>query len=206
MTRPMPPVHLTGLEGAMDSSRFEVATDLLEWLTSTFIVDGATLENPDHSHLRMASIGVLWTNAPNAARGRTVVGQAEFRPPAGVGAKWARARAECQIIGWFGAPPDFLLTFYADYAAKCSDAEFCALVEHELYHCGQARDGFGAPRFTKAGLPVFELRGHDVEQFTGVVRRYGADAAHVAAFVAAASLTADVPADRIAHACGTCVG
>lgn len=37
-----------------------------------------------------------------------------------------------------------LLTFEAEYAASCSDAEFMALVEHELYHAGQERDVFGA--------------------------------------------------------------
>nr|WP_271894430.1 putative metallopeptidase [Phyllobacterium sp. IY22] len=47
-------------------------------------------------------------------------------------------------------------------------------MEHELYHAGQDRDSFGAPKFRKStGLPVFILRGHDIEEFIGVVRRYG---------------------------------
>ncbi|WP_327437394.1 putative metallopeptidase [Sinorhizobium meliloti] len=36
------------------------------------------------------------------------------------------------------------------------------------------------------GAPVFTIRGHNVEEFVGVVRRYGADAAGVRAIVDAA--------------------
>jgi hypothetical protein len=188
----------------MTADRFEPAPGLLEWLTSTFIADDGALANPDHAHLISARIGALWTNAPNSRHGRKIVGQCEFRPPGGSLGKWQRARAKAQLYGWFGGDLDFLLTFNAEYAATSSDSEFCALVEHELYHAGQARDEFGAPRFYKdSGLPVFELRGHDVEEFVGIVKRYGADAAHVAAFVAAAQ-TSDVQAERVAAACGTC--
>ncbi|PLU66264.1 hypothetical protein BMJ20_27740, partial [Sinorhizobium medicae] len=37
------------------------------------------------------------------------------------------------------------------------------------------------------GAPVFTIRGHNVEEFVGVVRRYGADAAGVRAIVNAAN-------------------
>lgn len=204
MGRPHPPHYLHGVDALLDTPKFEPAPDLLEWLTSTFIVDGSPLQNADHSHLSLARIGCLWTNTPAFARGRRIVGLCEFKPPSGTMGKWQRARAQAQLYGWFGDDLDFLLTFDADYAARCSDAEFCALTEHELYHCGQARDEYGAPRFSKSGLPAFECRGHDVEEFVGVVKRYGADAAHVAAFSQAAALTPDVPAERIAMVCGTC--
>jgi hypothetical protein len=73
-----------------------------------------------------------------------------------------------QIIGWFGDVPDFIITIDAEYAMSCSDAEFCALIEHELYHAAQETDPFGAPKFRKStGLPVFTLRGHDIEEFIG---------------------------------------
>jgi len=50
------------------------------------------------------------------------------------------------------------------------------------------RDAFGAPKFKKStGLPSFTLRGHDVEEFVGVVRRYGAAAAGVQAMIDAAA-------------------
>jgi hypothetical protein len=203
--RPRPPAHLSAVDGQLAGPIFEPAPALVDWMRDGFILEVAVLANPDHGHLASANIGALWTNVPNSRGGRTIVGQAEFKPPGSTMGKWARARAESQIIGWFGELPDFMLTFDAGYAAACSDAEFCALAEHELYHCGQARDEFGAPRFRKSsGLPVFELRAHDVEEFIGVVKRYCADAAHVEALVLAAAQTADVPAGRIAGACGTC--
>jgi hypothetical protein len=107
-------------------------------------------------------------------------------------------------LDWFGEVPTFLLTFDAEYAATCSDPEFMALVEHELYHAGQERDGFGAPKFRKDGKPAFAIRGHDVEEFIGVVRRYGTDAAGVRAMVDAASAGPEIARAHIAQACGTC--
>jgi hypothetical protein len=199
-------VQLYGIDESLMLPRFEPAPELLDWLTSTFIVEGAPLQNPDHAHLAMAQLGVLWTNVENSRSGRRVVGQAEFKPPGGTMGKWARARMQAQLYAWFGAMPDFLLTFDAEYCAACSDEEFCALAEHELYHCGQARDEFGVPRFTKDGFVVFVSRGHDVEEFIGVVRRYGPAAAHLEPLMEAAALAPEIPADRLAIACGTCGG
>jgi hypothetical protein len=132
--------------------RFEPAHELIEWARSSFIDETADLMNEDHAHLRFASIGALWTNVPNGLNGRRIIGQCEMgMPPAG---KWSRARIEFQLRQWFGDVPHFLLTFDAHYASTCSDAEFCALVEHELYHAGQERDAFGAPKLRRDGSPA----------------------------------------------------
>ncbi|WP_414143867.1 putative metallopeptidase [Burkholderia territorii] len=48
------------------------------------------------------------------------------------------------------------------------------MVEHELYHIGQRTDEFGAPAFMKDGMPKLSIRGHDVEEFVGIVRSYDA--------------------------------
>lgn len=69
-----------------------------------------------------------------------MLGQAE--PVAFRAGGWQKARAQQQMVEWFGRVPDFLITLAADYCAECSDAEFCALVEHELYHIAQELDGF----------------------------------------------------------------
>ena len=123
-------------------------------MRSTFIEEGSPLQNDDHFHLGLAGIGVLWTSVENSRQGRRVVGQAERGEPAAMG-KWAKARAELQIVQWFGNLPDFILTFDAS-----SDAQWCALCEHELSHCGVERDMYGAPKFKKStGLPAFTLRG-----------------------------------------------
>lgn len=203
--RPRPPAELTGIEGALGPA-FKPAPDLLEWVTSTFIAEGSKLENPEHAHLLCANIGMLWTSAGNSRNGKIIVGQAEFKPPGGTMGKWQRARAQAQLAGWFGPTPlDFLVTVSAPYAAICTDAEFCALIEHELCHCGQARDEFGAPKFSRSsGLPIFGMRGHDIEQFTSVVARYGADAAGVRALIDAAAQAPVIDAAKLQIACGTC--
>jgi hypothetical protein len=181
---------------------FMPAPDLIEWLQQTFIADGAPLQNEDHKHLAWASLGALWTNVPNGRAGRRVIGQCEMGLP--TMNKWGRARVERQLLDWFGELPIFLLTFDAEYARDCGDAEFMALVEHELYHAGQERDPFGAPKFRKNGAPAFAIRGHDVEEFVGVVRRYGAGAAGVQEMVDAANARPQIADVKIAEACGTC--
>jgi len=118
---------------------------------------------------------------------------------------WQKARMEQQLHEWFGHIPDFIITLAADYCAQCSDLDFCALVEHELYHIAQETDEFGAPKFYRdSGLPKLKLRGHDVEEFVGVVRRYGASH-DVQQLVDAANRPAEVAHLDIARACGTCM-
>jgi hypothetical protein len=182
------------------------APEVWEWVSAHVLDDAGLLHNPDHDHLRLAHIGFLWTNTRNARRGRRVVGLAEI--PSFMCNAWQKARQEFQLTGWFGQMPDFVITLDAEYCAECSDIEFCALVEHELYHCAQKHDAFGSPRFNKdTGRPVFEMRGHDVEEFIGVVRRYGVGQpdSPLAQLVQAAHRGAEVAASNIAAACGTCL-
>ncbi|MNG97555.1 hypothetical protein D3C79_566730 [compost metagenome] len=149
-----------------------------------------------------ANIGVLWASTGFAKQGRVVLGQAEqlmFRAGG-----WQKARQEQQMREWFGEEPDYLITLAADYCSQCTDAEFCALVEHELYHIAQVTDEYGAPKFTQDGLPKLYLRGHDAEEFVGVVRRYGASE-EVQQLIDAASRPPEVAKINIARACGTCL-
>ena len=202
IARPMPPQF--DIDDALSGLSFVPAPRLVDWMRATFIDEGAPLENEDHFHLRYAQIGALWTNVAYGRNGRRIVGMAEFGTPPGMG-KWRMARAEQQITQWFGSIPDFLLTFDADYASSVDHTTLCALIEHELYHCGQERDEFGMPKFKKnSGLPVFCMRGHDVEEFVGVVRRYGADAAGVRAMIEAAAEAPTVAPASIVQVCGTC--
>ena len=109
---------------------------------------------------------------------------------------------------WFGVVPDFIITLDAAYCHECSDSELLALIEHELYHCAQDRDGFGMPKFNRdTGMPVFTIRGHDVEEFIGVVRRYGMGnpEGELAQLVQAANQAPEFSNDRIATMCGTCI-
>lgn len=204
MRRPLPPEDL--VDPARWTARFVPAPEVIDWLRRTFVEPGGALVNPEHAHLEHAELGVLWTSVENVSKGRLVAGTAEM-PSQGGGGKWSKARAAQQMREWFGGVPDFVVTLDAVRAATLDDASFCALVEHELYHCGQALDEYGAPRFTRGGAPVFAVRGHDAEEFVGVVRRYGAGAAAggVTELVEAANRPPEVAAAGIAGACGTCL-
>ncbi|MBB3772035.1 hypothetical protein FHS55_002644 [Angulomicrobium tetraedrale] len=190
------------LDGVGDD--FRPSRDLAEWALACFVEPASAIANPDHAHLEHASLGFLWTNVANARAGRRIVGQCELGEPAGMTGRWAKARARAQIAAWFGDVPDFIVTIDAAAAVEMTDAEFCALIEHELYHAGQERDPFGAPKFRQTGAPAFAIRGHDVEEFVGVVRRYGAGAAGVAALVEAARMPPQIASTSIAGICGTC--
>lgn len=203
MTRPYPPEDLVNFSNIEMADRFIPSQDLQDWIIDTFIIDGGPLSNSDHAHLRDARLGVLWTNSDNSKNMRTIIGQAELMPPMAMG-KWPRARAIQQIEEWFGEVPDFLLTFSAPACAGMDDPSFCALVEHELSHCGQKLDEFGMPKFKNDGAPVFCMKGHDIEEFVGVVRRYGAYSPELQAMKEAMNSAPGVPAFNVAQACGTC--
>lgn len=182
---------------------FVPAPAFAEWIKETFIGGSGPLANADHAHLLEARIGVLWTNAINIAKQRTILATAEI-PQIQAGG-WKRARFEWQLRQWFPEPIDFLLTFSGPECAVLDDRSFCALVEHELYHCAQAEDQFGSPKFRRdSGEPMFALRGHDVEEFTGVIRRYGATSADVRALVQAANARPLIDGASIDIACGVC--
>ncbi|PXX51580.1 hypothetical protein SAMN05660489_06296 [Pseudomonas sp. LAMO17WK12:I10] len=144
----------------------------------------------------------MWASSSLEKQGRRILGQAEqvaFRAGG-----WQKARMEQQMRDWFGDVPTFIIILAADYCAQCSDADFCALIEHELYHIAQVTDKYGQPAFTQEGAPKLKLRGHDVEEFVGVVRRYGASP-EAQALVDAANKPAEVGKLNISRACGTCL-
>lgn len=200
MTRPFPPAEIIEEMG----DRFVPDEALGEWVFASFIDEDAPLVNEGHAHLREARIGFLWTNCDNAKQMRVVLGQAEIMPPMAMG-KWQRARAVRQIEEWFGEVPDFMITIHAQSAATMDDVSFCALIEHELYHCGQERDIFGGPKFTQDGRPKFAMRGHDVEEFVGVVARYGSEATRVRELVEAGNAKPLIGTASIDGICGTCL-
>lgn len=180
--------------------------ELSQWALDNFILPSGKLHNEDHAHLEFAAIGFLWTNAVNKRQMREIAGQAELaKPPQSMGT-WGKVRWEQQTREFFGLIPDFIITIYAPYVLEINDSTFCALIEHELYHCAQAVDEFGAPKFTKEGLPRFAIKGHDVEEFVGVVKRYGvnASAGEIKALVEAAKRVPEVKGADISKACGTC--
>lgn len=178
------------------------ANEIHEWITEHILSEDGVLHNTEHLHLQHADIRFMWASTAFTKRGRTVLGQAEVVTMRAGG--WQKARMQQQMHEWFGYVPRFIITLAADYCCECSDLDFCALVEHELYHIAQERDEFGAPKFNSEGRPVMTMRGHDVEEFVGVVRRYGASV-DVQQLVEAASQPAEVAQLNVARACGTCL-
>lgn len=207
--RPRPPDDLVTITNLALPDRFVPAPELWDWIGAAYLDEAGALHNPEHAHLKQAQIACLWTTAENKRRLRRIVGEAEMPERyAGKLSRWVRARVEQQLVEWFGLLPDFLLTFDAVHCAEVEDASFCALVDHELYHCAQQRDEFGGAKFNKAtGAPLWTLRGHDVEEFVGVVRRFGVEAAGEAAtdLVIAAAGKPEIGVARVAQACGTCL-
>ncbi|MCF8980040.1 hypothetical protein GIW46_17730 [Pseudomonas syringae] len=203
MNRPTPPADLLKLSDEADVfMRLVPAKGVWEWVRAEILADTGSMQNEDHAHLIDADICIMWASSAFTKQGRTVLGQAEqvaFRAGG-----WQKARMEQQMRDWFGDIPDFIITLAADYCATCSDADFCALVEHELYHLAQATDQYGQPAFTKEGAPKLKLQGHDVEEFVGVVRRYGSSP-DVQRLVDAANKPAEVGKLNISRACGTCL-
>ena len=181
---------------------FLPSEEMRAWIYDTFIEPGAPLYNEDHGHLLSADLGFLWTNVEAKRKGRVIIGRAEV----GLAGSdvWSKARTQLQIEGWFGDVPDFVITIYAPWWQDANESQRCALIEHELYHCGQDKDDFGAPKFKKDGRPAFGIAGHDLEEFVGVVRRYGVVSDDVREFVDAANTQPLFDGESVARICGSC--
>lgn len=199
--RPNPPDWIF----ALDTPNFAPAPELWEWIKTVFLDKKSKLFNPDHFHLGAfyyPEIAVLWAQCGFKKQGRFVVGQAE-RIMINAGG-WKKERQEQQFYQWFNDLPEYLITIDATYAKQVSDVDFCALIEHELYHIAHKKDKYGVPSYNReTGKPNLAIQGHDVEEFIGVVRRYGAST-DVQDMVKAANQRPLVSKVDIHHACGTC--
>ena len=207
MNRPYPPKEL----GKFESYPLNImpALDMPLWVSETFINPSSKLYNNDHFHLEDALTGklqFLWAATPYVKQTKQVIGQAEqliF-----ISGGWKKIRQEQQFYEWFGYElPDYVITLDGNYCRECTDIEFCALVEHELFHIGQALNEFGDPIFSKyTGMPKLCMRGHDVGEFVGIVRRYGVPKeSAIRDLVNAAKEKPEVGIADISKACGTCL-
>ncbi|MCG2572347.1 transposase [Acinetobacter sp. ME22] len=200
--RPYPPDWLF----ALDTPNFAPAPELWAWIKRIFLNPEHKLFNPDHQHLsafHYPQIAVMWANGGFRKQGRFVVGQAEKIMINAGG--WKKARQEEQYYQWFQIMPDYLITIDAQYARQANDVNFCALIEHELYHIAHKLDEWGTPSYNReTGKPKLEIRSHDVEEFVGVVRRYGATSKEIEEMAKAVNSRPEVSKADVYHACGTC--
>jgi len=157
---------------ALPKSTSSTCDDLTTWIYSLFLNEDSPYYKEDHKHLRSAHIGFLWSNVPNKKQNKIVLGTAEIFSPKGDA--WQKARQHQQIISWFNRIPDFIITLYAPILMSIDLPSFCAVIDHELYHCGQKRGHFSEPLFDrKTGKPKYCIIGHSFEEFTGVIRSWG---------------------------------
>jgi hypothetical protein len=142
-------------------------------------------ECPEFVHLREGEPAVefLLRNFQKVKAGREVLGtcylptvQGELKP-----------MFEWMMVRLFGFLPDFLIVLDRAFWNEADALEREILMFHEMMHAGQKVDRYGTPMFSKdSGLPLWCINGHDVEEFTETVRRYGAYSADIQAFIAAA--------------------
>lgn len=128
------------------------------------------MQLPEHSHLQDASIEWLFCTTPKIKMGRRTLGTC-YMPTVTGGLRdffvWMVERL-------FGHFPDFLIVIDHDYWQSVGPFLREVLVYHEMCHAVQAVDKYDAPKFDRDGLPVWALKAHDVEEFSSVVRKYGA--------------------------------
>lgn len=207
--RPFPPTDLIDQAEAEEAIRLAPAPDLKAWVVKNFLTIDAELYNPDHDHIAELLhdndefLAFAWASSAAVAKKRMVLGQCEkvmFNQGG-----WKKARQEQQMRDWFGFVPIYLITIDASYCEKSNDRDFCALIEHELYHIGVECDEDGEIIYSDmTGLPKHYLAAHDVEEFVGVVKRYGASE-NIKRLVEVAKQAPFVSEKNIAACCGTCV-
>ena len=170
--RPLPPEHLW--EPGLGFARAEDVEDLIR---TDFVSRDGLFFDAEHGHLAAARIGVLWASSRHVDKGNAKAGTAQLLKQ-GEPTKWGQAQQRVFLHQHFGAAlPDFLITLSAPVCGLYDDKQFFALVDHELCHCVQATDEWGCPRFSDTtGRPVWGMRGHESEQFSGTVERWGAAA------------------------------
>ena len=207
--RPFPPTDLIDQAEEEEAIRIAPAVELKEWVIKNFLTIGGQLHNPDHDHISEllhddeTFLAFAWASSACMAKKRMVLGQCEkvmFNQGG-----WKKARQEQQMRDWFGCVPVYLITIDASFCEQASDHDFCALIEHELYHLGAKRDEDGNYLISPStGEYKYYLRPHDVEEFHGVVQRYGASE-DVQKMVDLANDGPTIGKAKIAHACGTCL-
>jgi hypothetical protein len=206
---PFPPTDFIDQADEEEAIRIVPASDLKNWVVANFLTLGGPLHNPDHDHIaemlhdNEGFLASAWASTAYTRTKRMVLGQCEkvmFQQGG-----WKKARQEQQMRDWFGFVPIYLITIDASFCEKANDNEFCALFEHELYHIGVERDSDGEIIYSDhTGLPKHYLAGHDVEEFIGVVKRWGANDS-VKRLVEIAKNPPFVSDLDISKCCGNCV-
>ena len=149
------------------------------------IRDRLLRECPEFAHLAEgeARIAFLLASVEVIKAGKQILGAAHLPTVQGQ-LKGVFAWTLEQALGFM---PDFLITLDLTFWEEADARHREILVYHELCHCIQKADRDGEPRFDEDDRPVWGIVGHDVEEFSATVRRYGAYSEDIREFIAAAS-------------------
>ena len=207
--RPFPPTDFMDQAEEEEAIRLIPAPDLKKWVVANYLTIGGPLYNPEHDHIpellhdNEEFLAFAWASSAYKSKQAMVLGQCE-KVMFNVGG-WRKARQEQQMRDWFGFVPTYLITVDASFCERANDTEFCYLLEHELYHIGVMRDEDGEIVYSdSSGLPKHYLAGHDVEEFIGVVKRYG-PSKNVKRLIEVAKNPPFVSNLDISKCCGNCV-
>lgn len=139
----------------------------------------------EHVHLLEgeAVVDFLLVSEPVIQQGRQVLGAVHMPMVQGK----LRGVFEWMLLEKLGRLPDFLMLLDKDYWREGGSIDREILMYHEMCHCCHKEDKYGEPRFDESGRPVFGLIGHDVEEFSKTVERYGSYSPEIRDFIAAAS-------------------
>ncbi|HEX5678715.1 MAG TPA: putative metallopeptidase [Alcanivorax sp.] len=129
------------------------------------------------------TVGFLMREFPLVEGGRTVLGAMHL--PAVQGK--LRSLFEWMVERMFGHLPDFIMILDAGYWDSVDAKLREILVFHEMCHMALKINNDGDMVIDdETGRPKWKLVGHDVEEFTAVVARYGAWNDELRRFVEAA--------------------
>jgi len=128
-----------------------------------------------HEPLSAATIAFIFRDEEIRDKGKVVAASAHLPRLQGPAAKhWGRFM-EWSLVRLLGCvQPDFVILIDRNLWEGLDLSQRVAIIDHELCHTGQARDEEGHLRFNRVtGAPIWEIRGHDLEEFNGVIARHG---------------------------------
>ena len=189
------------------------ALDLEAWVQREILAEDRPLSIYEHAHLREhnARVCFLWTTEVEARQGRRTLGTCQLGRP--TGRAWPQAQRRAQLVDWFGAVPDFLIVLdalHASHALATGRPEnLLAVIDHELSHAGIKLDAYGERQFDRVtDEPTWAVMPHPVEEFPGVVRRWGIAATGVGTMAEAIDHVRahgpDIAPASLDGLCGTC--
>jgi hypothetical protein len=131
----------------------------------------------EHAHLQDANIGYVFRDDELRRRGKVIAAEAilverilQSEKRYGRIVKWALLHHILKVEEL----PDFLVLIDRNIWSGMEPDAKLALIDHELSHCFfQTEDDGETPKLTEDGRYRWTIRGHDVEEFCGVVARNG---------------------------------